>query len=194
MDTLGNSREEGLRRALSLAVPVGTQLGSVGLESLGRAADGTLKLAWSVASVASSAVRTAGASAAFVNRSVLAPLSSFAFGSNSSSSCNVQFSTHMCPQQLLVEKGRKHHPSRYQRAANNLRSGTAKCSIRRQLQPSSLSASPLASKQAELIAHLAASCALSPSSELQDEQSYGREDLAVAQWTVNTLGLQSSML
>ncbi len=47
-----------------MAIPVGTQLGTVGLESLGRAADGTLRLAtWSV----TSAVRTAGAGAAFVN-------------------------------------------------------------------------------------------------------------------------------
>ncbi|GIL82825.1 hypothetical protein Vretimale_8185 [Volvox reticuliferus] len=188
MDTFGVPREEGLRRALSLALPVGTQLGSVGLESLGRAADGTLKLAtWSV----TSAVRTAGAGAAFVNRNVLAPLSSFAFGSGASSS-NIQFCTQTCPQ-LLLQKGRKHHPSevRYQKAANNLRTGSAKCSIRRQQQ---FSGSSFASQQAELLAHLAASCALAPSSDLQDEPSFSKGDVAVAQWTVNALGLQSSML
>ncbi|GLI67346.1 hypothetical protein VaNZ11_011422 [Volvox africanus] len=191
MDTFGAPREEGLRRALSLAIPVGTQLGSVGLESLGRAADGTLKLAtWSV----TSAVRTAGAGAAFVNRNLFAPLSSLAFGSGSAmaSTTNIQFCTQTCPQ-LLIQKGRKHNPSevRYQKAASNLRTGSAKCSIRRQQQ---LSGSSFASQQAELLAHLAASCALAPSSDLQDEPCFGKGDVAVAQWTVNALGLQSSML
>ncbi|GFR50383.1 hypothetical protein Agub_g12597 [Astrephomene gubernaculifera] len=249
METLVASRDEALRRALLVAIPVGTQLSNIGLDSISRAADSTLRLAtWSV----TSAVRKAGASAAFVNRNMLAPLSNFAFGgSNNSSTSNVHFCTQTCPQ-LLPDQGRKHHPSRseirYQRVASNLRSGSAKCSLQRNnsqrhsnhQQPSIAAAA--APALALLATHLAASCALRPTSPtsssspskehlsapftMQQQQQqqqrimlgnaavtvtvlghgssspggkYGSgscfsDEAEAVEWTVNTLGLQSSML
>ncbi|KAG2490868.1 hypothetical protein HYH03_010786 [Edaphochlamys debaryana] len=191
MDTLAASRDDGLRRALSLALPVGAQLGSVSLESLGKAAAGTLTVAgWTCAT----GLRVAGSSVGFVNRNVLAPLSSFAFGSSSASSSNVRFSTcaHSCAW-LQPQKARKSRTEvRFQRASSGLRTGSAKCSIRRSaaVQEAVPAAAPV------LLAHLAASSVpMTLSSELgHDEHLSSSGEADVAHWTVATLGLQSSML
>ncbi|KAG2434821.1 hypothetical protein HXX76_007706 [Chlamydomonas incerta] len=197
-----NSREDGLRRALSLAIPVGTQLGSVGLESVARATGLAAGICqWSLGS----ALRTAGAGAAFVNRNVLSPLSSFAFGGNGAiSPSGVRYCTAACPQLVPEQRYRPTRTEqRLQRVSSSLRSGNAKCSIRKQAEQATEQQRQRQKQHTEqapiLIAHLAAPCSVS--SEFMhdtDDHHYNHHaahssgDVAV--WAVNTLGLQSSML
>ncbi|KXZ54823.1 hypothetical protein GPECTOR_4g894 [Gonium pectorale] len=85
---------------------------------------------------------------------------------------------------------------RLERAASKLVAGSASMRKPRH-QPRHQTAA--AAVAPILLAHFAAACALSPtSSEQHDETPYpsprGVDEAAVAQWAVNTLGLQSSML
>ncbi|KAG2434927.1 hypothetical protein HYH02_012125 [Chlamydomonas schloesseri] len=200
-----NSREDGLRRALSLAIPVGTQLGSVGLESVARATGLAAGLAsWSF----SSAIRTAGAGAQFVNRNVLSPLSSFAFGGSGTTPSGVRYCTAACPQLVPEQRYRPTRTEqRLQRVSSSLRSGSAKCSIRKQADQSTTQQQQRQRQKASaeqapiLIAHLASPCSVSSEfmHDTDDHHHFSHSAAPspggdVAVWAVNTLGLQSSML
>ncbi|PNH07602.1 hypothetical protein TSOC_005945 [Tetrabaena socialis] len=168
MDTLAlNGNADVLRRALSLAIPVG-QLGSeLTLKTLATAGKAGF---WGVTSAAK-----------IIGRTVLSPLGSLAFGSGSAAvvSSKISFCTQpSCPQLIC----RRHHASRSEakllKAASGLRSGSAKCSIKKQ---------GAAAVQPALFALLSMPCA--PPSEHEHPSSE-----EVADWTVTSLGLQSSML
>lgn len=188
-------QDEAMSRALLLALPATAQtqpLAAVGLGSLSAAKhfwaapESALRAAHaSVRTVA----RTAGAGAELVNRAVLAPamcilapLGALVPGNGAASKPQVRFGT--APQACSLLKAHRHHASRtetqHRRVQAGLRSGSARCSMRR---PAPMLASMSAS----------AGSALSLLQQPQASSSPMEVPADSSDWTLN-MGLQSSML